>query len=99
MRFSLMNTEHADEDGRNYDVNVGGRLGQWKQTEEEREGVRTISEGQVSEPCAWLSGVIPKPSRNSRKCHEEDDQLEGSRQEERTSNRSDKAKQDNMPLL
>jgi len=27
MRFSLMKTEHADEDGRNYEVNIGGRLG------------------------------------------------------------------------
>lgn len=52
MRFSSVNTEHADENGRNYVVNIGGRLG-WREQTEERErerGVRAISKGQVSDP-------------------------------------------------
>lgn len=33
-----MRTEHADEDGRNEDGNIDGRLGSWKQTEEKERG-------------------------------------------------------------
>lgn len=44
MRFSSVNTEHADENGRNYVVNIGGRLGWREQTEErEREKERSQS--------------------------------------------------------
>lgn len=34
MRFPLMKTEHAHEDGSNHDGNIGDRLWQWIQTEE-----------------------------------------------------------------
>lgn len=73
MRFSSRNTERADANGRNYVVNIGGRLGWWEQTEEKERG-------EESEPfqrdgfltLSLATRVIPRPSKNSRKCHEED---------------------------
>lgn len=72
MRFSSMNTEHADENGRNYVVNIGGRLG-WREQTEERE--REESEPLQRDRCLTLSLARwgdPRPNKNSRKCHEED---------------------------